>query len=33
MSQINLNEEADEVQAEYFDVLIVGAGISRIDAA
>jgi cation diffusion facilitator CzcD-associated flavoprotein CzcO len=33
MSQINLNEEADEVRAEYFDVLIVGAGISGIDAA
>src|SRR5271154_5130196 len=33
MSQINLTEEADEVQAEYFDVLIVGAGISGIDAA
>ena len=33
MSQINLNEGVDEVQAEYFDVLIVGAGISGIDAA
>ena len=33
MSQVNVNEEANEVQAEYFDVLIVGAGISGIDAA
>ena len=33
MSQVNVNEEATEVQAEYFDVLIIGAGISGIDAA
>ena len=33
MSQINVNEVPDEVQAEHFDVLIVGAGISGIDAA
>jgi cation diffusion facilitator CzcD-associated flavoprotein CzcO len=33
MSQINVDEMLGDVQAEYLDVLIIGAGISGIDAA